>query len=240
MRGIMKKTTNNYRAYIYSMKLLPVNVLAILVMFLLLIITYIFKEFTLNTSNLFILSLMFMGYFLWLCLHELLHGLGYRISGAKSDNICYGMYLEKSVFVTLCKEEVSKKGILISLMMPFVIIGVFTYIIGLIIDCDYLILLSIVNLSGAAMDLVMFLYILPLNKNIRYAECDSPTKFVLISNEDLKNKKSLFFEIETIKEYKKQDYVFPKTKKVFISKSSYIFFGILLLISIITGIIYFI
>ena len=95
-------------------------------------------------------------------LHELLHGLGYLIGGTKRENIIYGMALEKGILYAMANQELDKKNILISLQMPFVVIGVITYIIGAIISSPLLVTLSIINLMGAAMDLVMFFYILKL------------------------------------------------------------------------------
>ena len=95
----------------------------------------------------------------WFILHELLHGLGFYLTGVKRKNIKYGIALEKGILYTMALQEVSKKGILVSLQMPFMVIGVITYIIGVCFNLNILTFLSIANITGAALDIVMFFYI---------------------------------------------------------------------------------
>ena len=69
----------------------------------------------------------------------------------------------------LCKQNISKKNILISLLFPFIFIGVITYVIGVLFNNSVLIWLSILNISGCSGDLMMFLGLLRL-KNFEYSE----------------------------------------------------------------------
>ena len=126
-------------------------------------------------------------------------------------------------------QEITKKNILISLQMPFMVLGVITYIIGYFFNIPLLIWLSIINLIGASMDIMMFIYISKLN-DVIYSESGEPDQFVLISNEDLTKKKSKYLEIVEIKDYMKSDYQFKNIKKVTISKTSGIILVILLII----------
>ena len=130
-------------------------------------------------------------------------------------------------------QELTKKNILISLQMPFMVIGVITYIIGYFFHIPVLLWLSIVNLIGASMDLMMFLYILRI-KDVVYSESGEPDQFVLISKEDLTKKKSIYFRIVDVKDYKASDYKFKDIKKIVISKQSYIVLGILILLCLIS------
>ena len=132
-------------------------------------------------------------------------------------------------------QELTKKNILISLQMPFIVIGIITYIISFIFSLSLLALLSLVNLSGAVMDLVMFIYICRIG-NITYSESGNPDEFVLISENDLTKKKNLFFRIIDVKDYKKEDYIFPKKKKIICSKESIVIL-VLLILLILLGII---
>jgi len=125
----------------------------------------------------------------WLILHELLHSFAYVIHGAKFKNITYGMCLEKSILYCLCKENISKTNILCSLLYPFLIIGVGTYILGILLGNVILILLSILNISGCVGDLVMFFFIMKL-KNIEFSEFDNPIQFGIYTEENLENKKA--------------------------------------------------
>lgn len=127
--------------------------------------------------------------FPWLMLHELLHGFSYMIHGAKWRNITYGICLEKSILYCLCKQNISKKNILWSLFFPFFWIGIVTYILGILFGNVTLILLSILNISGCAADLVMFFFLLKL-KNIEFSEFDNPFAFAIYTAEDVSNKKT--------------------------------------------------
>lgn len=220
------------KAYVYKMNLVPANFLGLVVFILLLVLTSALNIDLLSVFNdlPFILTLVLL--ILYMLLHELLHGIGYRITGSKSNKIKYGVELEKGILYTLVLEEVPKKNILVSLQMPFVIIGIITYILGYILNIPLLILLSIFNLMGASMDLVMFIYISKI-KDVHYAETKASNEFILISKEDLTKRKSLFFRIIEEKKYKKEDYIIKSDKKITISKASIIFTIIYLIFGII-------
>ena len=203
------------KAYIYKFNLGMANLFSIVILVLLIVLTYfITGEFPIRYYP-FLMTTMIL-YFI---LHEILHGIGYMISGAKPKNVYFGIALEKGILYCLCRQEVKKKCILTSLQMPFTVIGLITYIVGIIIKNDLLTFLSIANLVGASMDLVMFFYIARI-KNVRYSETDANDEFVLITDEDLTKKKSKFFNLKETKKYNKKDYEFDKMKRVTISVTS--------------------
>lgn len=220
------------KAYVYKMNLVPANFLGLVVFILLLVLTSTLNIDLLSVFNDLPFILILALLILYMLLHELLHGIGYRITGSKSNKIKYGVELEKGILYTLVLEEVPKKNILVSLQMPFVIIGIITYILGYILNIPLLILLSIFNLMGASMDLVMFIYISRI-KDVHYAETKASNEFILISKEDLTKKKSLFFRITEVKNYKKDDYIIKLDNKITITKASIIFTIIYLIFGII-------
>jgi hypothetical protein len=220
------------KAYVYKMNLVPANLLGLVVFILLLVLTSALNIDLLSVFNDLPFILILALLILYMLLHELLHGIGYRITGSKSNKIKYGVELEKGILYTLVLEEVPKKNILVSLQMPFVIIGIITYILGYILNIPLLLLLSIFNLMGASMDLVMFIYISRI-KDVHYAETKASNEFILISKEDLTKKKSLFFRITEVKDYKKDDYIIKLDNKITITKASIIFTIIYLIFGII-------
>ena len=220
------------KAYVYKMNLVPANLLGLVVFILLLVLTSALNIDLLSVFNDLPFILILALLILYMLLHELLHGIGYRITGSKSNKIKYGVELEKGILYTLVLEEVPKKNILVSLQMPFVIIGIITYILGYILNIPLLLLLSIFNLMGASMDLVMFIYISKI-KDVHYAETKASNEFILISKEDLTKKKSLFFRITEVKNYKKDDYIIKSDNKITITKASIIFTIIYLIFGII-------
>lgn len=225
---------NNKKAYIYKMNLVPANVLSIAVFILMFVISFVLKaplDPRINTFYLFVLMILYLWF------HEVLHGIGYIIGGAKRKNISYGICLEKGIFYCMGYQELTKKNILISLQMPFMVIGVITYIVGIIFNIPLLILLSIINISGASMDLAMFYYISKLSNDTTYSESGSPDEFVLISTNDLTKKKNIFLKIVDVKDYKEENYIFNNIKKFNITKKSIIILVVFLLIGLINSII---
>lgn len=178
----MKK--KNY--YIFKMDLNYLNILSIIILILLFlfnnyIIKYDLFDKLFEMSNWF--KIVFY-YFIYAVLHEIIHALSYVINGANFKKIIFGIMLEKGIMYCLCKQNVSKKNILISLMAPLVIIGIFTYIIGVYFDIPMLVLMSIANISGCAGDIVMFKFISKLS-NIEFSEFDDATSFALYSSNDV-------------------------------------------------------
>ena len=227
MNSTSKKT------YVYKMNLVTANVLCILILILFTVIAVYFKINVFQMNNWFLVFLLMV---LYLMLHELLHGLGYFIGGTKREYITYGIELEKGIFYAMAYSKLTKKNILISLVMPFIFIGVITYIIGIIFNIPLLVFLSIVNISGAAMDLAMFFYFLRLPKNFTYSESGNPDEFVIISSDDLSKKKSIFLNLKEVKKYNEKDFKFKDIKKIKITKVSIIMLIVFLLIGLITTI----
>ncbi len=227
-------STTNKKVYVYKMNLIPANILSILILILVTILAFFLRvELWNNKMNYFIVFVLII---LYLMLHELLHGFGYLIGGTKRKNITYGIELEKGIFYAMAYSKLTKKNILISLQMPFMVIGVITYIIGVIFNIPLLVLLSIVNISGASMDLAMFIYFLRLPKDFTYSESGNPDEFVIISREDLSKKKSIFLKMVEVKDYKEKDFEFKNIKKIKITKTSIIILILFLLIGLITTI----
>ena len=221
------------KAYIFKMNLWTANIFSIAVFVIMAIITILLIGYTAIFKKPFILTLIII----YFAIHELLHGIGYFIGGTKLKNISYGIALEKGIFYCMGYQEITKKNILISLQMPFMVIGVITYIIGIIFKLRVLTWLSVFNIMGAAMDMAMFIFISGI-KNVHYSESGKPDEFVLITDEDLTKKKSIFLVLKETKDYKKEDYEFKDIKRFKCSKSSWIALLVLLgldLINIILG-----
>ena len=155
------------------------------------------------------------------------------LNGAKKENITFGVHLEKGVFCCLVKENVGKKNILMSLISPFLFLGVIPYIVGIISENIVITFLALLNIAGCSGDLIMFIDFLKL-KDFEYSEFDNPVAFGLYSKEDLSQKKLLGLKyVETTSNLEIKDF-----EKITISKTSwwfmliYYLFGFLFLIYI--------
>lgn len=168
--------------YKYSMNINALNWISVILFIPLFFIIYL-----LNLWK-FIDIYFLVLYFLWMFLHELLHGIGFSLNkDINHKNIVYGAALEKGILYCMCKEKISKNSIMISLVFPFFIIGIFTFFIGLIINNEILMLLSLFNIVGCIGDLVMFFNFLNL-PDFSYVDLDDCTGFVLISDNNLNKK----------------------------------------------------
>lgn len=216
----------NKKYYVYSLDTRLLNFLCFVFLFIAIIpIGIINKNF--DFSEHIVLTMLF--FIPWLVLHELLHALSYILHGAKLKNIYFGAHLEKGILCCLCKQNVSKKAILISLLYPFVLIGVITYIIGIIFENYVLVGLSILNISGCTGDLVMLYNFIRLG-DFEYSEFDNPTAFGLYSRDNLSNKK--MFGLRYVESKSMLD--INKSKRVIISTPSIIFFIFFMIITIVS------
>lgn len=212
------------------MNLTCLNVLSIILFVVTFVLTlFINKELVLDAviiDNPFIFIMLFL---LYTTFHELLHFISYVLNGAKYENITFGCALEKGILYCLCKQNISRRNILISLICPFIILGVLVYIISLIFYSRVLLLLSMFNIAGCMGDLIMFTFIRKLDNNIEYSEFDDEISFGIYSKKDIS--KIYHFGLNYIG--KKDSLLRRDKRKIRISKMSIP----ILLIFIILGII---
>ena len=215
--------------YLFEMDANILNIMSVVLFIFILIISFILDKNLLidsfNITNYFLTLLLMLGY---LCTHELLHSLAYVIYGAKYKNISYGVALEKGVLYCLCKQNITKKNILHSLMYPLFFIGIITYIIALIYKMPTLFLLSIMNIAGSIGDIIMFIFIYKL-KDIEFSEYDSVLGFAIYSKKDLSKLKPFGLKYKETREELKRN----NDRKINITYKSLIILIVLLILSLI-------
>ena len=209
--------------HLFKINIKVLNIVSILIMLVVLLFTFVlFNNNFVSMFNLFndpkicILFLPLMIFYFML--HELLHALGYVIHGADKSKITFGMELEKGVFYCLCKQDIKRKTILFSLMYPLFFIGIVTYVISIIFNLDMLLLLSILNISGAAGDIMYFIFIIQLDKEITFSELDDGTSFVIKNIDDINKYKHYGLDyMGTVDSVSRKDF-----KRLYVSKLSFI------------------
>lgn len=216
---------NKRKYYIFELDLKVMNIFSLILFFLALPLCLLLKDFNLYNVD---MILFFILYIVWIIIHELLHGISYIINGANKKKITYGAYLEKGICYCLCKQNITRKNILNSILAPCFYLSIVTGIIALIISSPILLLLAIANLSGCAGDILMFIYISRLNKNIEYSEFDNPTRFAIYADYDVSKTKHLGLKyIEEIDLLKKEDLT-----RLSISKGSIIVLSIMVIVGL--------
>ncbi len=156
---------------------------------------------------------------LYFILHEIFHGIGYSLFAKDKKNIKYGAVLEKGVFYAMCQEPIGKKAIIVSLLFPLIFLTIITGIIGIIFKLDGLIILSLLNLSGASGDILMLFLIAKLPDDIKYIDYDNNIGCYFVSKHDLSKYKSFGVKYIESKEHK-ESLINKKIPKIYISKQS--------------------
>lgn len=165
---------------------------------------------------------------IWFLFHEVIHGIGFSLLDKKNlKKIVFGIELEKGIFYCMCKQRISKANIILALILPLIVIGFITLIIGLLINSNLLIFLSIINISGSSADIAMTIAILKM-KNVQYLDTDDTTGFYILSNEDISNKKYIGLKIIEMGIYDSDKIVAKDYTKIKITKISwYIITGLI-------------
>ena len=224
----MKKQELKY--YKYKIKLGVGNIFASIILILLLILLYFtFDNYYFNlTYN---KVLIMIGYFI---LHELLHYIGYLINkNVKNKDLCLGMCLEKGVMYCRCTNEISRTAVMISLLAPFTVTGIISLIITYIFDMPFLAFLSVSNIAGSYFDILMFIQMLKMPKDIKFAEYDECDAYYIISNKDLTNIKTKGIFLVKTESINKDKLKSKNNKKIEISIFSIIILIILVALSFI-------
>ncbi len=163
---------------------------------------------------------------LYLALHEVFHGIAFSIYAKDVKNIKYGAALEKGVFYAMCQERINKKAIIVSLLFPFIFLTVIALPIGVLIHSENLIILALINFSGATGDLFMVNLIRKMPKDIEYIDYDNSVGCYLLSKEDLSKYKAI--GLKYVESGKDEDKLINKDiKRITISKWSVIILAIL-------------
>ena len=226
---------NKEKYYTYKLDLNILNVLALILFVAVSLIVLLIEH---NDKYQITYSLnLFIYIFFWLILHELLHAIGFAIfKDVDIKNITFGIALEKGVFYCMCKQNISKKVILTSLLFPLTIIGIITLIIGLIINNFNLVFLSLLNITSAIGDIIMTIYFVKAPKDITYLDLDDCTSFTVISKSNLSNIKVPGIKLIKTGIYDKNKMYSKNKQKLTITKPSYIIIIIILIIFIINTI----
>ena len=228
----MKNKEEKLMYYTYGLDIVFLNIFSIVLFVVVwgLVIFFCRGEYVWSNED---SGFLFIYMILWLMLHEILHGIGFSLfPEVKKKNICFGMALEKGVFYCMCKQKISKKVILTSLLFPFTLIGVVTLVWGIIIHSYILVMLSILNIAGAVGDLAMTYYFLKVPNDVIYLDLDDCTSFTVLSKHDLSKVKSRGVILKESGIYH-SDMVHKDSRKLVISKTSYVVLGIVVLLSIV-------
>ena len=216
--------------YKFELKMVWANVISLLLFIVGFIVLGITYPNTIEFGS-YSFLVVFLSMIIYLVIHELIHGISFMCFCKDKKNVKYGAMLEKGVLYAMCQERISKKGIIISLLAPTIVLTCIALIPAYIFKIDLLAMLSIFNLAGATGDLMMTTFAIKLPKDSKYIDYDNVIGFYLISKEDLSKLKSQFLKF--IESGKDSDKLINKDiKPIYISKCSWIVIAFLAVISI--------
>lgn len=219
----------------YELNMTVMNILSIV----LFIVPFIVLRLCRYSMNFRFNGIVFMGMFFYLIIHELFHALGYSLFAKNKKNIKIGITLERGVLYAACQELISKKAIIISLILPLIFLSIIPFPVAVIFHLDWLILYSVMNFGGAIGDVLMTILILKMPAGIEYIDYDNSVGAYLVSDNDLSKINSLGFKLgET--GYFKDKKIDTSVKTFYVSKTSMIILGLFLLLSIVMIILEFI
>ena len=224
----MEKSSKKY--HIFEINVGKLNVICIVLFILLVALSALLYKGDLALEFYKVnLMLLILANVVMMLVHELLHSLAYKLYGGDFKKIVYGAYLEKGVLYCLCKQNITRKNILNSLMFPLFYIGIIPFIIAIIFELPFLLFLAIMNIVGATGDIMMFIYIVSLPKDIEFSEFDNPIRFAIYTDKKINYRPFGLDYIESTKTLSRKD-----MKKLTISKGSYIALIILLVLTVLS------
>ncbi|MTI71293.1 MAG: DUF3267 domain-containing protein [Firmicutes bacterium] len=147
---------------------------------------FIEKEYIQKSSNLVILSLVIYPILLILgiIIHELIHGLFFSIfCDNKTKSIEFGILLKKLAPYCHCKEWLYINEYKISIIMPLLILGVIPFLLGCITKSLYILLISIILITGCSGDIIIFWILGGLKSNTKVKDHDKKVGCIIRNND---------------------------------------------------------
>ncbi|MDV4149315.1 metalloprotease family protein [Clostridium sp. AL.422] len=109
--------------------------------------------------------------------HEFLHGFTWQFfCKERWKSIKFGVFWSKLTPYCHCKEAISVKEYLLALLMPFLILGIVTGILSIIIESPFLLFFSVFSILSAGGDTTIALKLFKYRKNKNTLILDHPTE----------------------------------------------------------------
>lgn len=172
----MRKVTINV---IYA-NLLALVIFAVTLVIEIVAARLIFGDMSFFKGNIFSDSIAFIAFIIVLfILHELIHALFFGMAGKGNfKNIKYG-FMKGCPYCHL-KVPISKKGYIISLIAPTILVGIIPAVLSVVFGSIVWILLSAVMISGGAGDLWILLLVMKQDKKAMIQDLSDDIGFGVI------------------------------------------------------------
>lgn len=127
---------------------------------------FVESTFTVGLQELLILFVIYIGFFVYVVVHELLHGFAFKVFGnVEKKDIKFGVVWKSAMAYCVSTVPVTVKASRLSLMMPVYVICIPMYVIGMFLDIQVLCITSILFLSGSVGDVYYLWKLRKANKD---------------------------------------------------------------------------
>jgi hypothetical protein len=107
-------------------------------------------------------------------IHEVLHGVGYMLAGARRDQVKLGFQIKNLMPYAHCKVPLRTLSYAFGVILPGLILGVIPYIAGIVAHHQTLTVYAIMMILAAVGDLIMLVMLVAVPRDL-YVQ-DHPTK----------------------------------------------------------------
>lgn len=140
-----------------------------------------------------------------LVFYEIIRALIY---GKKNSGLVFR--IEKGDIYCRCINQIYKKRVLLSLIVPFVLLGIVPIICGLLFKNIYLFFIGIINIISNVRDFIIFFMLLSLKVRVmKYKDGNNKNEVVLELRKDFTNYKNIFIKkVTKLDEYESDSSLF--------------------------------
>lgn len=113
--------------------------------------------------------------------HELLHGVGYLLGGAKLGEVKFGFQLKYLMPYAHCRVPLSAAGYRLGVALPGLVLGIIPAIVAILAHNATLSIYAATMVSAAVGDLIILWMLIPVRGNIRVQDHPSKPGFQILS-----------------------------------------------------------
>jgi uncharacterized membrane protein YjgN (DUF898 family) len=133
-----------------------------------------------SSATLEVLLIALAVFFASIIVHELLHGLGYRMGGASRSAVRFGFQWKALLPYAHCTVPLKASAYRLAVALPGLVLGLLPAALGILIGSDMLALYGAAMLAGAAGDIMTLALLLPLKPETRVQDHPSKPGFQIL------------------------------------------------------------
>jgi uncharacterized membrane protein YjgN (DUF898 family) len=133
-----------------------------------------------SSATLEVLLIALAVFFISIVVHELLHGLGYRLGGAPRNAVRFGFQWKALLPYSHCTVPLRASAYRFAVALPGLVLGLLPAALGILLGSDMLALYGAGMLAGAAGDIMTLALLLPLKSDAQVQDHPSKPGFQIL------------------------------------------------------------